>query len=440
LLHLRTLLVHQLLLEPALLVLVVHVLVILISCKTADNYTNYIHSCHRKRNKILALFEQLVTWFTPVDAGLNQRERAARHLLVSVGLITTAFALLYVAVSAWVGFSYGIWLMLLNFVLLWLGLFLFRSTGWLRLSAHLYLVNCTFVAILGSSFFSGGLYSPVTPWFILIPVAAVLLLGYSRDTLLWLLVACAVPIGYGIADMSGYTFKVLYLPEATRIFSIMCITGLVLILFLVALTFDYNRNQAMQELQAKNEALDRAREQAEEATRMLENLATMDTLTNVPNRRAFDLASVKEWRRCLREDLPISFIMIDVDHFKQYNDNYGHGAGDECLARIAKVIDSCIHRPGDILARYGGEEFAAVMSDTNSEGALRMAQKFHAAIAESAIPHEHSTVSDHITISIGVATTTRASELTLEKLSEAADKMLYQAKESGRSMTRAIEI
>jgi len=280
----------------------------------------------------------------------------------------------------------------------------------------------------------------VTPWFTLIPVAAVLLLGFSRGTLLWLLVSCAAPVGYGIAVMSGYTFKVHYLPEYTGIFSTMCIAGLVLILFLTAMTFDYNRNQAMKELQAKNEALDRARKQAEAATRMLENLASMDTLTNVPNRRAFDLASATEWRRCQREDLPISFFMIDVDQFKQYNDNYGHGAGDECLVRIANVIDNCIHRPGDIFARYGGEEFAAVMSDTNSEGALKMARKFHEAVAKLAIPHEYSTVSAYVTISIGVATTTRTGELTLEKLSGAADKMLYQAKESGRSMTRAIEI
>ena len=173
---------------------------------------------------------------------------------------------------------------------------------------------------------------------------------------------------------------------------------------------------------------------------MLENLASMDPLTNVPNRRAFDLARNSEWRRCQREKLPISFIMIDVDQFKQYNDNYGHGAGDECLARIAKAINSCIHRPGDILARYGGEEFAAIMSGTHSEGALQMARQFHAAIAELAIPHEHSTVSPHVTISIGVATTPQTDEVTLEELSEAADKMLYQAKESGRSMTRTIEI
>lgn len=381
-----------------------------------------------------------MSWFTPDDAELKPCERAARQLLVSVSLITTAFALLYVTVSAWIGFSYGVWLMLLNFVLLWLILFLFRSTGKFHLSAHLYLANCAFVAILGCSYFSGGLYSPVTPWFTLIPVGAVLLLGYSGETLFWLLVSCAIPIGYGIALMSGYSLKLNYQPEYTGTFSVMCISGLILILFLISMTFDNNRSQAMSELQAKNEALDRAHKQAEEATRLLENLATMDTLTNVPNRRAFDLASETEWRRCQREHLPISFIMIDVDQFKQYNDNYGHGAGDECLAAIARVIDNCIHRPGDFLARYGGEEFAAILSGTGSEGALRMAQLFHAAVAELAIAHEHSTVSARITISIGVATTTRASELTFEALSEAADRMLYQAKESGRNMTRTAEI
>ena len=173
---------------------------------------------------------------------------------------------------------------------------------------------------------------------------------------------------------------------------------------------------------------------------MLEKLASMDALTEVPNRRAFDQARTVEWRRCQRDKLPISFIMIDIDLFKQYNDNYGHGAGDECLSRIARAINGCIHRPGDSLARYGGEEFVAIISGTNSEGALQMAQQFHAAVADLAISHEHSTVAPHVTISVGVATTTQTDVVTPEQLSEAADKMLYQAKESGRNTTRATEI
>jgi len=173
---------------------------------------------------------------------------------------------------------------------------------------------------------------------------------------------------------------------------------------------------------------------------MLEKLASMDALTEVPNRRAFDQARTVEWRRCQRDNLPISFIMIDIDHFKQYNDNYGHGAGDECLSRMARAINACIHRPGDLLARCGGEEFVAIMSGTNSEGALQMARQFHAVVADLAISHEHSTVAQHVTISVGVVTTTQADVVTPEQLSEAADKMLYQAKESGRNTTCATEI
>ena len=224
----------------------------------------------------LAFFERLVTWFTPDNAGLNMQERAAQRLLVYVSLITTAFSLFYVAVSAWIDFSYGIWLMLLNFVLLWLGLFLFRATGWFRLSVNLHLVNCTFVAILACGYFSGGLYSPDTIWLTLIPVAAVLLLGYCRDALLWLLVSCAAPIGYSIAVMSGFSFEVHYLPEYTGTFILLSVTGLILILFLIAVTFDYNRNLAMKKLQTQNDALDRAREHAEEA-----NLAKSEFLANM---------------------------------------------------------------------------------------------------------------------------------------------------------------
>ncbi len=391
-------------------------------------------------NTIISIFDRLVTWFIPVDVELNQHESAAQRMLVYACLITSLFSLFYVAISVWVEFSHGIWLMLLNFSFLWAVLFLFHSTGLFRLSTNLYLANNTFVAILGCSIFSGGLYSPVTPWFTLTPVAALLLFGYCRDALLWFLISCVAPILYGIAVISGYSFKISYNPEYISVFSIICISGLVLILYLLAMTFDYNRNRTMKELQVRHEQLDQAHLQLKQQNDILENLASMDPLTNVPNRRAFELASAREWRRCQRNNQAISFIMIDIDQFKLYNDNYGHGAGDECLARVAKAINDCINRPGDTFARYGGEEFAAIMSDTHIEGALQMAQQFHSAIAALAIPHKYSTVSEYATISIGVATTSRANELILEELSEAADKMLYQAKNSGRNTTRSIEI
>jgi hypothetical protein len=149
--------------------------------------------------------DQWVTWFTPDTDGLDQRQRAAYRLLTYVCLITTAFALLYVSVSAWVGYTIGIWLMLADFVLLWAILFLFRSTALFRLSANLYLANSAFVAILGCSYYSGGLDSPVLPWFTLVPVAAVLLLGYGRDALLWLLMLLARNISVAIGKVAiGY--------------------------------------------------------------------------------------------------------------------------------------------------------------------------------------------------------------------------------------------
>ncbi|MBK6295617.1 MAG: diguanylate cyclase [Rhodoferax sp.] len=173
---------------------------------------------------------------------------------------------------------------------------------------------------------------------------------------------------------------------------------------------------------------------------MLENLASMDTLTEIPNRRAFDLTRTQEWARSVRDGLPISFAMIDVDKFKQYNDNYGHGAGDECLTRIAKALHACVHRPGDFLARYGGEEFAAILVNTDAQGALNMAQRFHAAVAALQIPHAHSTAAPQVSISIGLATAIATTECTPEMLSEAADKMLYLAKDAGRNTTQAVDL
>ncbi len=173
---------------------------------------------------------------------------------------------------------------------------------------------------------------------------------------------------------------------------------------------------------------------------LLEKLVSIDALTEIPNRRAFDQKREQEWARCLRAGLPLSFVMADIDLFKQFNDNYGHGAGDECLVRVARAFNGCIQRPGDFVARYGGEEFSAILADTDAEGAMRIAERFHAAVAALQIPHAFSAAAPHVTISIGIATAIPLADLMPEMLSEAADRMLYTAKDAGRNTSRGIRL
>lgn len=173
---------------------------------------------------------------------------------------------------------------------------------------------------------------------------------------------------------------------------------------------------------------------------LLEKLASIDALTEIPNRRAFDQAREQEWARGLRTESPISFVMIDIDLFKQFNDNYGHGAGDECLVRVARSLNGCVQRPGDFVARYGGEEFAAILAGTDMEGAMRLAQRFHAAVAALQIPHAFSAAGPQISISVGIATAVPTAAVTLEVLADAADRMLYAAKNAGRSTTRSVRL
>ena len=364
-----------------------------------------------------------MTWYSPTRIEDNEHQRTPDHLLIYICLITSAFSLLYVATSLAIGFDVGVILMLVCFATLLAVLFIFRASGLFHLSANLYLGNCFFVAVLGCSFFSGGTHSPVFPWFVLIPVAGVLLHGCSRDALFWFLLSGATTLMYGLADMQGFQFPVLYDQGFENLFGIICILGLVMILFFIALTFDHNRNIAMTKLMEKSE--------------LLENLVSIDALTEIPNRRAFDQMREQEWGRGLRSGLPISFAIIDIDLFKEFNDNYGHGAGDECLVRVAQALHGCIQRPGDFLARYGGEEFAAILSNTDLDGAMRIAEQFHAALVALKIPHAFSTVAPHVTISIGIATTTPVEDLTFGMLSVTADNMLYAAKNSGRNTSKA---
>jgi diguanylate cyclase (GGDEF)-like protein len=164
----------------------------------------------------------------------------------------------------------------------------------------------------------------------------------------------------------------------------------------------------------------------------LEQLATRDGLTGIPNRRCFDEKLNNEWKRERRDLRTLSLLMIDVDHFKRYNDTYGHQAGDHCLQQIASVLAQVVYRPGDLVARYGGEEFSVILTATDARGAAIVAQRILDRIAELAMPHS-SGESARVTLSIGIATSLPQPDMKQEDLIAAADAALYKAKHAGRN-------
>lgn len=164
----------------------------------------------------------------------------------------------------------------------------------------------------------------------------------------------------------------------------------------------------------------------------LREIAFLDGLTQIANRRYFDERLAVDWRRCLRSQKPLSVLMIDVDFFKRYNDLYGHLQGDECLCQIAQTLKSQLLRSDDFIARYGGEEFICLLPETTKEGSVAIASRFETAIRNLAIPHENSEVSSVVTISIGCATMSLTGPDTEIQLIRLADEQLYNAKQAGR--------
>ena len=169
------------------------------------------------------------------------------------------------------------------------------------------------------------------------------------------------------------------------------------------------------------------------AHRRLKQISTLDGLTCVPNRRYFDDTLNVEWKRCLRTETPLSLILIDVDFFKQFNDGYGHQAGDQCLKAVASALNESLFRVEDSVARYGGEEFAAILPGTDAAGAVAVAERMLASTRELRIPHEKG-IEGLISCSFGVASTHPAVERNAQELLQAADSSLYAAKHAGRNM------
>ena len=168
-----------------------------------------------------------------------------------------------------------------------------------------------------------------------------------------------------------------------------------------------------------------------QANAMLAQLASRDGLTGLANRRTFDETLATEWRRAQRLQQPMALLMLDVDHFKLYNDTYGHLGGDDCLRRVAGVIATQGARPGDLAARYGGEEFAVILPNTDATGAGNLATRIRDTVAALNLVHAQSSL-QRVSISIGVAVVLPNQEIQPPDLIARADRALYKAKHLGR--------
>jgi diguanylate cyclase (GGDEF)-like protein len=195
-------------------------------------------------------------------------------------------------------------------------------------------------------------------------------------------------------------------------------------------------DKLQQEIAMRRAAEERLHEslmELERAKKQLEQLATIDSLTGIPNRRSIDEALHREWLKAMRNSEPLAVIMIDIDHFKNYNDFYGHQAGDECLKQVAHALRASLRRPTDYIGRYGGEEFVVLLTNSDWEKAKKMAEKIFETVRHLNLPHHASPTAEIVTISAGINVAIPIPKLSIETLIHQADEALYQAKHNGRN-------
>jgi diguanylate cyclase (GGDEF)-like protein len=239
-----------------------------------------------------------------------------------------------------------------------------------------------------------------------------------------LITSTILTLAYGLS-----LFQVSAMPPEVRLNNWMFCFAAVLISLIANFRMDQDQRRAYQ-------ARLREQERNTELTHAVELLARLsaeDALTQIANRREFDRRLDIEWGRARRDGQPLALIMIDIDCFKNYNDHYGHPAGDACLQRIAAALSAIPKRAADLVARFGGEEFVVLLPATPVEEAARLAERLRQALVDLQIPHATSRVASGITASFGVAAMRPASQLQAAELVAAADAALYVAKEQGRN-------
>lgn len=196
---------------------------------------------------------------------------------------------------------------------------------------------------------------------------------------------------------------------------------------------EHKVQERTKELRDINKQLAQEIDERREAQQALLELSEKDSLTGLANRRKFDTAYNREWKAALRETCPLSILMIDIDSFKNFNDHYGHPAGDDALKRVASSMKKQLLRPRDLVVRYGGEEFVCMLPETSLNAAAIVAEKLRSNVEKLNIEHQHSKTAGVLTISIGIATIVPSPSIEPQKLISRADEALYQAKGQGKN-------
>jgi|GEM_PF-2962761 len=261
----------------------------------------------------------------------------------------------------------------------------------------------------------------------LTPVMGIIIAMFCSATFLYITLYKSILI-YGVTSLILIIYGWCLLPNSIALANSINMTFVTVLSIIISRMIYVMRIQFF----LKQRKIEQQKKDLITANKMLYNLSYMDALTNIPNRRYFDKALNREWNRAVRDKKELALLMIDIDYFKNYNDNFGHLAGDNCLKKIAKTLENTLKRPGDIVTRYGGEEFAAILPDTNLIGARHVADSLCNAIRNLNIIHPYSSY-NQLTLSIGLACRRPNNGELPKSLITAADDALYQAKHAGRN-------
>lgn len=285
------------------------------------------------------------------------------------------------------------------------------------------LCGAAWTVYTGLTLFTGGASAPVMVWYASLPVLSTLLAG-TRSGVVWTTASVVTVTALCICAELGFQLPNEISASGIRLLRYTGLVGLLVCVFVLVCVLKQVEQSAQEALH--------------EANRCLEQQASIDGMTGIPNRRSFDWLFEQEWKRHLRTNLPLSIALLDVDFFKQYNDVFGHLAGDDCLRSIAQAIQTSLRRPGDFVARYGGEEFALILPNTDQAGAARLAEAIRMHVRGLQIPHSRSSVSRFVTISIGMTTCVpHLDDSQLDFLHD-ADVALYRAKANGRNQSMVV--